>query len=284
VCCVFLAPSVAYGTLIAYDSFQYTGALPFDLNKKGTIGTTWTAAWAANGHADVMDVSADPLTYSDINGGTQAVGNADTANDNTYMNRGFTSQNGTVYVSFLVSVTAGAIDNTDEMRCYLWDSAAWDNGKTPAFGIFGQTAGDEFAASLGVSNNVVRTGGQIVIGTTHLVVARVSKSGGNGDNYDTVKMWLDPTDSETESTSVTTAAYNSGKKSFDVVGIRQNALDGGDRYLIDELTLGTTWGDVVAVTPEPCAVALLAVGASMIVSRKGTRSRLGRADRRGRKA
>ena len=181
---------------------------------------------------------------------------------------GQTIDSGTTYFSLLMS------KNNDTIRTVNW---AFFNGNSERFAIgqIGATAGNSGGNIALLMNNLNPTGLiqganpiAMGVGITHLLIGRIDW---NATGFETVTLWVDPTDVTTEGAAG--AAYAS-TSAFELTGINavrpfvgNNATVGGGPVTgisanFDEFRLGGSWESVtsLAVVPEPTSAALLGLG------------------------
>jgi hypothetical protein len=136
------------------------------------------------------------------------------------------------------------------------------------FGIRGNTTpgSDEFMIRLATGAPVAgaSTGGQVLNGNDFRLVAQLTW---DGAAYNSARMWLDPTATDNLDTPSGDASLTGFSFSNPITHIfwREAVLDADDVLRADDLTLGTTWGDVVI--PEPSVASLAAVGGLLLLGR-----------------
>ncbi len=121
------------------------------------------------------------------------------------------------------------------------------------FGFHDQESGDQAASAV-----------LFDMGTTHLMVGELDIDAGE------VRLWIDPPASLTPPAPDLTAPFAMETAGKEVGSVRLNG--GGDPGFItgDEIVVGTTWNDVVAV-PEPTTLLLFAVGTLALLCWRRTR-------------
>jgi hypothetical protein len=277
-----IAPSAQAG-LIAYDGFQdYSAGSQFESGADGAAGpglnggSGWASAWdslnSVKSKATVV-APATPLSYSagsiTINGGNRAAQLVDTGTGAVQpLGRAFAQQTGTVYVSLLFRPANGGTLESSDLMQFLLDSALGNHRPSVSFGDV-VTNGAQLGArvSTGSADTSGTTGSSFTNNTTYFLVAEFSKSGlgANADDYDTARLFVNPTSTSLPVTASASATAESGLTSLSVFDTRTNALDADDFYQFDELRIGDTYASVV---PEPASLGVLAVGGLMLLRRR----------------
>jgi hypothetical protein len=243
--------SHAGAAVIAQDGFQSysTGAL-----NGANGGSGWGGAWSATGNANVVDPAANLS-------GNRALALTGNANNAAVRTLASSFSGNSLFVSFLVQADRGtSIDRNDFMG--LWLDLGTNNGGTnrPNIGIKGNqdsttSTNDLFARTTG-TNGSYAPGSNIDALDTYLVVGHLYRNAaGNYTNFD---LWLNPTVDDFLSPDASFTG-NAGISAIDRVGIRLANLDSGDRILIDNLRLSTTFQEATAI-PEPGVLGLLGLG------------------------
>ena len=237
-------------------------------------GANWGAILTA-GNPIYRTATAPGLSYSAI-GYLPASGNmltldAATPNQTQNIGRtlgGQTIDTGSTYFSLLMS------KNNDTIRTMNW---AFFNGTSERFavGMIGATAGNT-AGNIGLLMNNSNPGGLVQSGTpiamgigiTHLIIGRIDWNPGG---FETVSLWVDPSDVTTEAAAGTIYASTSAFELTAITGVRPfvgaSATVGGNTVPgisanFDEFRIGGTWESVTSLTPvpEPTIGALAALG------------------------
>lgn len=250
-CSLALVTAHAGAAVIAQDGFQSysAGAL-----NGANGGSGWGGAWSATGNANVVDPAANLS-------GDRALALTGNANNAAVRTLASSFSGNSLFVSFLIQADRGtSIDRNDFMG--LWLDLGVNNGGTnrPNIGIKGNqdstsATNDIFARTTG-SNGSYAPGSNIDVLDTYLVVGHLYRNtAGNYTNFD---LWLNPTVDDFLSPDASFTG-NAGISAIDRVGIRLANLDSGDRILIDNLRLTTTFDEATAV-PEPGVLGLLGLG------------------------
>ena len=178
--------------------------------------------------------------------------------------------------------------NNDTIRTMNW---AFFNGTTERFavGMIGATAGNSAGnIALLMNNNnpagLIQSGSPIAmgIGVTHLMVGRIDW---NASGFETVSLWVDPTDVTTEAAAGTIYASTSAFELTAITAVRPfagNAATVGGGPVpgvsanFDEFRLGGTWASVTSqpvLVPEPTTgvLAALGFGSALVLRRRQSR-------------
>lgn len=156
-------------------------------------------------------------------------------------------------VTFSFTYT-GTLGNNDFFAIFFGTSDDPNFG-LKANGGNNSTTSDVFGRMSGGSGTYIKNS-DLIAGTEYQVAGWLSKSGNSSGNYDTLKVWLNPTDSELVSLTDAdiTVKGDTGFASFSTVGFRTTNIDNG-------VTL--TVGDInVSQVPEPGSLALMGLAAA----------------------
>jgi hypothetical protein len=105
-------------------------------------------------------------------------------------------------------------------------------------------------------------------GTTYFMVTEYT--GWDGTNYNTVNVYINPTETLAGSTITATYTDASGSGSSGFIGTYARTLIGtGEAFYLDDLRIGTDWDSVTSI-PEPSyiALALVSFAGTVIVRRR----------------
>jgi len=305
-CAVFSATPVLHAAAIngsMHESFDYVDGTQFISPSTMNGGQGWnlsgdldanaaTANWGAvlsAGNPLYRTATLPGLTYSATGylpaSGSRLTLDAATPNQTQNVGRslgGQTIDSGTTYFSLLMS------RNNDTIRTINW---AFFNGTTERFAIgqIGATAGNSGGNITMLMNNqnpagLLTPANPIAmgIGQTHLLIGRIDW---NATGFETVSLWVDPTDVTSEGAAGATYLSTSAFELTALTGVRpfvgNSASVGGNTVPgasanFDEFRLGGSWESVtsLAVVPEPATGALLGLGAmSLILAFRRQRSR-----------
>lgn len=115
-------------------------------------------------------------------------------------------------------------------------------------GVIGQDCfdinGNVMARMNGAEGNSIIYG-PAVEGTEYILVIRLSKSvAGSQENYDRLKFWVNPSGDD-QNAPEGILEMDTRKRGFSWVGIRNVNTEKNDVFSVDDITLATSWADVV---------------------------------------
>ncbi|MGE9296069.1 MAG: PEP-CTERM sorting domain-containing protein [Puniceicoccales bacterium] len=246
------ATAVINAEVIAWDTFETASAGA--LNGKGG-GSGWTANWTADSSTQIVSKS---MSYSSgdisLSGGDQAILGGPASGSFSGSRTFSTTTEGVVYMSFLFE-RIGDLTG-DVLDFNLGDNP---NNYRPSAGV---DVRDVFNNSMYAANGggIIRgSTGVSVTDSTALVVARLTNG---ADGYTTLDVLINPS-TTTEPASGwhnTTITLSDGETMMDSLNaflIRNVNLDAGDGFYMDNLTIATSYTDVVSQIPEPSTYALI---------------------------
>jgi len=265
---LFCARQCAYATLIASDDFESCDV--DDIIGQGTSGDGWGGDWATNSQSSTHNVVSGVLSGL---GQSLEVGGTNTRNN--VVEREFDSQTGTIYIGFLIETSGLAGSDNDFFQLYVNDessesSTSGSQGTSVSGGIdyeqiIDSTNGAYFARKAGadeVPGTLAPTDEAL-----HQMVFKISKSGGNGGNYDEIALFVDQSSEGTPDIALgETDDDNLGSGTFTSLSylhVRLSSLDSGDRVYLDNLRIATTFSEAI---PEPASGALAIVAAAFMGS------------------
>lgn len=260
----------AHAALLAYEGFDYEAGSVSGENG----GEGWDGAWSAAASTATV-VTGTTLSYS--NGSISLSGSGTalsiTGGGEGSLYRGFEGADtgSELYFSFLFQVVAG----NEFSYFYLSDTPNSSNS-----GGIGDlaTSTDVFGTRIvntGITGNTAHSAISYTLGTTYLLVGRLSTDGGTGaaGDVDRVQLWVNPSSLTPGSASVTVDGTTGLTiDDFVLFGTRTTNFDGSDQILIDELRIGTDFASVVTV-PEPSVGGLAILGGASLLAlcRKASR-------------
>lgn len=272
---VLVFGTLAHASVLAYDAFDYDpGRIK---GEKG--GTGWAKAWrgAPDSVAAAMDA---PMTYTFptgevADGGLSALSPDSRSERNNNFDNNVRRKlaqpfsGDVVYASFLFRNDSSAV-GTD--TCQMW-LGGYRGPKFGMVGSSGEEGTDDFGASVGRRADDGAFTGDLTLGQTYLIVARITKTtSGAKKTYNQIEMWINPTIDDQDTPDVTASLAKGTVAKFSRIGFC-NTQNRTDLMFVDEVTLGTTWADVIPPPgappiPEPVTAALLLVGGVGMLSRK----------------
>ena len=275
---VLLVSSGAYAaTPLAFDNFEdYVSGT----NIHGqTGGDDWAGAWqvrntnvGGNPAAGTALVSADSITYN-YGGVTLGGGNSlELTNASNGTQRdvfgAVDTSGGDFYVSLIFQYTGTVFAGFQAKDQYV------DVGND-SIALVHQ---GNYAAAR-VDNTTGGTTTALTAGTTYFMVIQYTGWTEANPQYTTVNAWINPNTGDQSESSVsatyTDVSPDDGGGSSGFLGLYIRALEmgtAGERMLLDDLRIGTSWASVTAI-PEPGSTALLAAGVATLFALTSRRRR-----------
>jgi hypothetical protein len=241
-----LAVGRADASIVAYDGFNYTVGAGLS-GDNGGVG--WGAAWGAIPSVTVQNPTP-PLAVN------PAVRLTQPNNDNAAHRMLLSAFAGSeVFVSFDFRFSAGAITSNDFMGLWVDNNSTTNHSTVPNIGLkaeLGPGSSDYFVRVSGTDGDWSQAV-QAQLGSTVQIVGRLWKTGsGPTAKFDRYSLWVNPDFADLGTPDV--VANEAGSLTqFNTVGVRTANLGITDILYVDELRLGTLWGDVVA-SPEPVVI------------------------------
>jgi len=272
-----------FGSLNGGQGWNGAGSTsPNDAN--ANWGAILTSGSAANRTATAPGLSYSATGYLPASGNKLTLdASIGTATQNVGRNLGNQIMDtGSTYFSLLMS------KNNDTIRTMNW---AFFNGTTERFavGMIGATAGNSAGNIALLMNNsnpagLIQSGSPIAMGNgvTHLMVGRIDW---NASGFETVSLWVDPTDVTTEAAAGSIYASTSAFELTAITGVRPfagNAAAVGGNPVpgvsasFDEFRLGGTWASVTSLpvtVPEPTTAVMAGLGFGLALVGRRRQSR-----------
>jgi hypothetical protein len=255
VAATILASHSARAVLLFQDGLNYAagGLNASDVSPAGLSGNAWSSG---SSHITVVNGN---LTY----GGLQDLG-GNSVQDVWGISAGsvintYTAQtSGSIYYSFLINCTTAP--STSTYLTSLNPGTGAPNGSSDALQVdVGPSTAGGFEVGIrtaGASITLANTA--LSLNTTYLVVAEYT-FGATGS----ASLFLDPTAGGAQPSADVTLAGNGTVASIADIGFKAQTTTATGTFLLDNLMVGTTWGDVTPMataTPEPSTLALAGVG------------------------
>jgi hypothetical protein len=236
-----LAPLTA-ASPIAYDGFAYPA---------GSLGTAsggsgWTTSWAGGS----TNVTSPGLVGSGV--GSASTNKLSTNNDNNGAFRSVPAQGAdgtTVWLGYLTSGTGTPVaGGYAGVSLFAAGAENLFTGKRSNQTVLGVERSGQQTGGAGDSTGSADT-------ATHLLVYKIEFGAGTTAGNEKVTMYLDPTPGAAPDVAPSVTLPDITDFTFDRVRIQSG---NGSNFNADEISLGTTYADVV---PEPATMGLLGLGA-----------------------
>jgi hypothetical protein len=281
----------ASAALLVYEPFNYTENTRVLGQTNAFTGTPWRLAAASTAAGDTTAINVASGNLSPPPGLAPAVGNSATitgvGNLSGASNRlafdssstGFAADSGnTVYYSLLLRADSLSGSNSTVGGFFIGlnntgDAATATNPTAAAARIQARIdPTDSTKYDLGIFRNVGATSGAtswsgpLDLSLTHFIVASIEQVTGGGN--DIARMWIDP-DPSTFSGPTAPAATRTDSSTggtdigaFSII-LRQSPAP---YFSLDEIRVGTSWGDVTV--PEPASISLLGLCIGIFMLRR----------------
>ncbi|HEX3624720.1 MAG TPA: hypothetical protein VH280_04765 [Verrucomicrobiae bacterium] len=245
----------ADATLLFEDGFNYsTGTFgASDVSPSGLSGNPW-----AGGNSHITVASGD-LTYpSLLDLGGNSIQDVWGSGAGTVYNT-YTDQNsGSIYYSFLLDATVAP--SASQYLTALNPGVNTPNGSSDALqvDVAPVTGGYEVGLRTAGKSITLDTSTVLSLNTTYLVVAEYTFGAAGSSS---ASLYLDPTPGGSLPSAAVTLAASGTVTDIDDVGFKAQTTGTTGTFLIDNVLIGTDWGDVTPLaTPEPGSITFLLAG------------------------
>ncbi len=239
----------------AYDGFESAdlGALDEQVG-----GTGFAGAYSADASVTVI---ARQLVYENgtlkIDGGQHALQlkKSTEANKSLLATRELAESHDedVFYVSALFYVDKNTRGNNN--RDTFWIGLANTNSARPGGGLGAEDTGYFWSGIVGGQSRLSAT--TVVADSVHFIVAKIHKNtAGTASNYNRVSLMVDPDSAEEPTTWTIANQTASSSTTWPEFGFLNFYMDysraeDADKFVVDEIRVGTTWADVVVPYVEP---------------------------------
>ena len=257
-----LACHCAQANLLFSEAFNYNSGV----NLGGQVNPGNSTAWS--GGNSVLAVGSGNLTYPGLQdqGGNDLIYTSGTASSTTY-NTYSAVTSGSIYFSFLIDATTLPTANNYLMA--LNPGTTTPGGSGDALSLYVGASGTGY--KIGVRTTGGGTGAAyapdvLALNSSYFIVAELTLGSPN-----TVSLFFDSTPGGSQpGTPDSTQTSSTAIASVDDIGFKAQSSAAAGDYAIDNLLIGTTWGDVTpAAVPEPASFGF--IGAGLIAAVYGRR-------------
>jgi hypothetical protein len=245
----------ADATLLFEDGFNYaTGTFgPSDVSPSGLSGNAWQG-----GSSHITVLSGD-LTYPsllDLGGNSiqDVWGTSAGSVFNTYADQ----NSGSIYYSFLLDASLAPSAST--YLTALNPGTASPNGSADALqvDVAPATGGYEVGLRTAGKSVTLDTATVLSLNTAYLVVAEYTFGAAGSSS---ASLFLDPIPGNSQPSAAVTLAASGTVTDIDDVGFKAQTTGTTGTFQIDNLLIGTAWGDVTPLAvPEPGSLSLMLAG------------------------
>jgi hypothetical protein len=251
-----IASSRSEATIISSESFE--GKTVGSLSGQGG-GVGWANSWTAESG---INVSQGGLNYSNGNvsvfGGDRKLSLNSPADGLAFSRQFAQSTTGTTYMSMLFQ--AGSVPDRSQDTIFMLVNNDLLSDVSSGFRMTPSDSANRAFVSghaiLGGGFSYSTGGGEVIQGATNLLVARLYVSPIGTERVD---FWFNPSsldEASNTASTINTTAISGFTRSFLMFGTFGLNQSGPDEYFMDEIKIGSTWSDVVAV-PEPSSILLV---------------------------
>lgn len=245
----------AHGTLLFSEGFNYTPGSNLGGNVNPGNSTAWT------GGNPALAIGSTTLSYPGFAGlpGNDLVYTPNGTSSSTSINTYSAQTSGDLYYSFLIDCTTLPTANNYVTSLNGGTAAPGGSSDDLAFYVGASGTGWKIGVrTTGGGSGANYAGTTLQLNTTYLVVGELALG-----SSPAVSLFLDPTPGGSQpGTADATQTTTTAITSVDDVGFKAQTSTAAGDFLIDDLNIGTAWGDVVpAAVPEPSIFALAGLGA-----------------------
>lgn len=237
----------AHATLLFSEGFNYTAGSNLGGNVNPGSGVAWS------GGNSQLQIGSGTLSYPSFPGyaGNElkyTSGPSAVTSTNIYA----PVTSGSIYYSFLIDATT--LPTANNYITSLNNGTA-PNGSTDAMAIYVGALGSGWKIGVRNGNSGAAYESTVLqLNTTYMVVTELTFG-----STPTVSLYLDPITGQPQpGTASATQNGTVAVPAVDDVGFKAQSSTAAGAFLIDDLTIGTTWADVTV--PEPSVLALAGIG------------------------
>ncbi len=232
----------ASAEILAKETFSY----PKGTALAGAAGGsgTWAGPWLVGAQTNGATIDGDGLRIGDGSGNPSAKpGSTITA-----ARRTFTKYSGdVVYLKVVLNFDEGTLADPDRFGVFL---PVIEHGAllvgTGLEGSGSEVASNKLSARV-YDNSKNRISDRGVVGQSETVVVEWSKTlPGSGSPFDKMRVWFNPKADDRGSGSARTLDYGELRTAISQVGFYLAESDEGDVFRVREVTVATTWDDVMS--------------------------------------
>lgn len=235
--------STVKAEILAKDTFAY----PKGSNLAGAEGGsgTWQAPWKVDSQVTSATIAEDGLRFGD---GTANPSSAPTKTVKA-ARRTFTKYSGdTVFVKLVFSVSEGTTADADRFGIFM---PSYEHGAllvgTGLDGSGEEKASNQVSARTFDNGKHRISTKKSVEAEPMTVIVEWSKSEGGAERpYNKMRAWVNPTKEDKEKGSVKTMDHKELRPAFNAVGFYLAGTDAADVFKVREVTVATTWDEVMA--------------------------------------
>jgi hypothetical protein len=254
---LMLLASAAFADLILYEGFDYplgTGNLTGQ-----TGGSGWSTAWGTRASDAIIAGLNNPLSATPGGGIGGANYVAQNSNGRSLNGTPYAVEGQVIWFSLIVSTPAAALNSSNDRLLLFTSNSSGAQGTSSTWGFGFQLSGTgsapTFQAKIASVNGTFTAAGT---GANDLLVGRYvhSLSGPK-----TLSLWLNPTSTQintymasgnlADMGTAATATYTGAQVTFGTGSTVYPRANNIPTWVMDELRVGTTIGDVLAEPPKP---------------------------------